>query len=73
MAEETIRFEDEKSKELYIWVSSTYPPESIANCHLLIPECIGVLKGFKQLGLNYKWIDLLMNTFLKCVAIIALS
>lgn len=71
MAEKTIKFESAKSEELYYWVNETYPPEKLADVHLLIPECIGVLKGFKRLGLNYKWIDVRINTLMVCATLLA--
>lgn len=72
MAEKTIKFEDARSEELYYWVNETYPPEKCAEIHLLIPECIGVLKGFKRLGLNYKWIDTRIDTLTICATLLAL-
>lgn len=71
MAKETIKFEDEKSEELYNWLNEEYSPEKLADIHLLIPECIGVLKGFKRLGLNYKWIDGRINTLMICATFLA--
>ena len=71
MEKNAIKFEDKQSEELYDWVTETYSPKLVASCDLLIPECIGVLRGFKHLGLNYKWIDVRINTMLHLASLLA--
>lgn len=71
MANETIKFEDKQSKELYNWVTETYSLELIASCHLFIPECIGVLRGFQHIGLKYEWINIRLNSMLHLASLLA--
>lgn len=72
MADETIKFEDAKSEELYNWVNEKYSPEKLAGNNYFLAECLGVLKGLKHAGLNYKWIDRRYNTLLVCLRILSL-
>lgn len=72
MADETIKFEDAKSEELYNWVNEKYSPEKLAMSHYFLVECLGVLKGLKHAGLKYEWIDFRYNTLLVCLKLLSL-
>lgn len=64
MAEETFKFEDGKSQELYTWVNTEWSTEKLARNPLFMTECFGALKALQQLGYDYEWIEARKTTLL---------